>query len=395
MKDGISVLVSGRTKGAVETMEGMLKGQPGLEVRSRVVTNGFLDPLHGVSPLPKILILHLGAAWLDELRALSLRPSGERPQTIVVGPERNAQVMRTAMQSGARDFFTDPVAVEEMLASVRRVAHEIASGGKASRGHITAVMNAKGGSGASFIATNLSHMLAKEMRLRVALLDLDLQFGTLYQYLDLTPHESLLAALSNAHHIDAVALEGYMSKHPSGVHLLSAASEQTPLPWEIPGQALHQLLDHAVQAYQHAVLDLPRQIDPLTTHALERADRILLVLQQGVSHLRDGQHLVRILTKELLIPPAQIHVIVNRYDKKQPIGVEEIRAALNPRVLLCLPNDYERAAEAINLGTPLLESGTGAPITRAMMEIAVKISGVEGAPKGRGLRATLSQLLAR
>lgn len=395
MKDGVSVLVCGRSKGAVDIMEAMLRGQPGLEVRSRVVLNGFLDPLHGVSPLPQILILHLGGAWQDELRALTLRPAGERPQTIVVGPEGNAQIMRLAMQNGARDFFTDPVAGEEMVASVRRIAHEIASGGRSGRGRITALMNAKGGSGATFIASNLSHILAKHLRMRVALLDLDLQFGTLCQYFDLTPHESLLAALGNVQHIDAVALEGYMAKHASGLHLLSAASEQTPLPWQIPVENLDQLLNHAVQAYEHVVIDLPRQIDPLTTRVLERADHILLVMQQGVTHLRDAKQLLRIFTRELLIPLVNIQLVVNRLDKKHSIGIEEIRSMLNPGALVTLPNDYERATTTINLGTPLLDCAKGAPITRALVEFAVKLSGAREARRSGGLRATLSQFLGR
>ena len=43
---------------------------------------------------------------------------------------------------------------------------------------LNAVINAKGGSGASFIASNVAYILSKETDSKVALVDLDLQFGS-------------------------------------------------------------------------------------------------------------------------------------------------------------------------------------------------------------------------
>lgn len=276
------ILISSRSRLQIEYLEPMLKSEPGVEVETRVVVNGHSDPLYGVDTPFDILVLDLSQFWETELRELTAHP--ERPQLIVIAPaEDNSRVIRMAMQAGARDYFTHPVERGEILASVQRMAEEI--GAKAQRrrgkGRLTAVINAKGGSGASFLACSVAHCLASHLHMRTALLDMDLQFGTLPLYLDLTPREGVIAALANADQIDTVALEGYMLKHPSGLRLLASMSEELALPWEIPQDRLDRLLGQAVGDFEHVVADLPRQIDPVTSRIMERADYFLIVTQRG------------------------------------------------------------------------------------------------------------------
>ena len=390
------ILISSRSRLQVEYLELMLKSEPGVEVQTRVVVNGHSDPLYGVDTPPDILVLDLSQFWETELRELMVHP--ERPQLIVIAPvEDNGRVIRMAMQAGARDYFTHPVERGEILASVQRMAEEL--GAKAQRrkgkGRLTAVINAKGGSGASFLACSVAHCMASHLRMRTALLDMDMQFGTLPLYLDLAPREGVIAALANADEIDTVALEGHMLKHPSGLRLLASMSEELASPWEIPQDQLDRLLGQAVGDFEHVIVDLPRQIDPVTSRIMERADYLLIVTQQGISHLRDAKRLVRIATRDLAIPNDRIHVVVNRHDKNNPVDSAQIQAALKPGSLVEVPNDYRRVSEAINLGVPLCESAKGAAITRAIVAIAEKLADRPKVERKGALGAVFNQLLLR
>jgi pilus assembly protein CpaE len=390
------ILISSRSRPQAEYIELMLKSEPGVEVQTRVVVNGHFDPLYGVDMPPDILVLDLSQFWEIELRELLAHP--ERPQLIVIAPaEDNGRVIRMAMQAGARDYFTHPVERGEILASVQRMAEEL--GAKAQRqrgkGRLTAVINAKGGSGASFLACNIAHCMASHLHMRVALLDMDLQFGTLPLYLDLTPRDGVVAALANADQIDTVALEGYMLKHPSGLRLLASMSEDLALPWEIPQDRLDRLLGQAVGDFEHVVADLPRQIDPVTSRIMERAEHLLIVTQQGITHLRDAKRMVRVATRDLAIPNDRIHLIVNRHDKNGPIASAEIQAALKPGSLVEIPNDYRRVSEAINLGVPLCDGAKGAAITKAIIEIAERLAQRPKAERKGKLGTVFNQLLLR
>jgi pilus assembly protein CpaE len=393
-----TVLIAGRSSKGVEQLETALHGRQDIAVRSSHVTNGHVDPLHGVTPVPDLLLVDLSALWEDELRALAARPAKNRPIIIAVGPEGNTHMMRLAMQAGARDFFTHPVPGEELLATVSQVADEHAEQHEGGAGSsVTAVINAKGGAGASFLACNLAHILSVPLRQRVALIDLDLQFGTLPVYLDLKPRESLLDALAAHDHLDSVALDGYTTRHASGLRLLAAVTERLALPWEIPGEHIGRLIDVAAETYDHVIVDLPRQMDPVTAAVLTRADRILIVMQQELTHLRDAKRLTRILTEELSVPRNHLHVVVNRHEPGGGgVRAQDIREALEPESMAVIPSDYQRVSESVNLGVPIYDHARSAPITQALVEFARNLNGESRRQEEKsGLQGAVARFFGR
>lgn len=397
MKARYSVLVVGRSRRQIEEIEAALQGEPGIEVKIRPIVNGHADPLHGLNEWPGVIILDLSGLWKEELDGLMQRPlQDERTQLIVIGPEANAEMIKLAMRAGARDFFSHPLPLEDLWVAIRRLTQETngpKGGGKTAP--LTAVINAKGGSGASFLACNIAHCITACLKRRVALIDLDLQFGTLPLYLDLTPRESVSAALSAADHLDSVALEGYMLKHRSGVRLLSSTGESLALPWEISAESLTRLLMQTVLDYEHVMVDLPRQIDPLTSRVIEHANQVLVVLQQSISHVRDAKRMVRIITKEFAVPRDRVHMVINRYDKKNTVTVQDIRASTEAGSVLVVPNDYGRVSEAINIGEPLYEAARNATITKAIVEIAAKLAGQPEHARSKGFMGNLFASLSR
>jgi pilus assembly protein CpaE len=238
---------------------------------------------------------------------------------------------------------------------------------------LTAVINAKGGAGGSTVAGNLAHLLAAREGLRTALLDLDLQFGAQTQQFDLHPQQGLLDALAAAEGLDEVALAAYMAKHPGGLHILGRLGDQILLPAEVADRAVEQVLELAQQAYRHVVVDLPRLVDPVLNRAVERASTVLIVLQQSFAHLRDGKRLARLLTEELELRPERIEIVVNRYEPKAAIRIDEIERALGREVRHLIPNDYRPFHAAGNLGMPVSEYAPQSPGTRALGRLAAAL----------------------
>jgi pilus assembly protein CpaE len=375
--NSIRVLAAGRTPHALASFEQTLCNQPDIDFAARHIVNGTIDPLQSVRDLPDVLVLHLSGNWRAELAALRARPLSERPPIIVVSDETDAGMMREAMNAGVRDFLSYPCPPAELLASVHHLANETRRSADGGNAHLTAVINAKGGSGASFIACNLGHMLASELGQKTALIDLDLQFGTLPLYLDISPRTTLMDALAVADELDGVALEGYMARHSSGLHLLPAMSEHLGLPWEIPEASLSRLLNLASGSYDQLIIDLPRQIDPLTSSVIERADSVLVVMQQSLTHIRDAKRLLQLISNELGVPRQATEVVVNRYNEKHPIALHDIREAVQHDEIVTLPNDFNRVSESVNTGRPLLEMAKGAALTRTLERLARRLSGTE------------------
>jgi pilus assembly protein CpaE len=374
----ITVLVSGRDQPAAEAVLRIFEGQPDLDVMHPGGEGAHLDPLFGLATQPDVLVVVLGTRWEDTLRALTARPAAHRPAIIIIGAAGDSNMMRRAMQAGARDYFSPPVPHTELLSVVRLIGREKGSGGMVAKGMLTAVINAKGGSGASFLAANLAHITAVQKKAPVALIDLDVQFGALPLAFDLEQRNSLIEALNNANQLDPVALQGYMAKHDSGVHVLSAMSDQLPLPWEIQTEALAQVLTLATQTYVNVIVDLPRQIDPLTSLVLSQANRIALVMQQSLAHVRDAKRLLRIITASLSVPRENLLLVLNRYNERDAVRVKDIEDTVNPPAIALVPNDFRAVSESLNAGVPLYEAARQAPVTRAVQELAAKLCGTSG-----------------
>ncbi|TBW54339.1 pilus assembly protein CpaF [Marinobacter halodurans] len=374
MKPSLRVLLSGRDPGQLEELEKVLVGATAHVVSLRHIGNANPDPLYNLPEAPEALIFCVTGAWEDELSALNEHPLEQRPPTIVVGPE-NIAVMRQAMRACARDYFSFPLPEYDLKLSLNRIANELHGDKATGHARLTAIINAKGGSGASTIASTLAHSLVARIDQRVALLDLDFQFGHLSSLFDLPPDGGLVDAITCSESMDAMALEGHMHKHKSGLHILGDTSQQLVVPGDIEEGQLKKLINLVRSSYQQVVVDLPRQIDPVTGCVLESADCILLVVQQSVAHVQDARQMIRYLNTYLGISHKQIKVVVNRWEKRQDLETNDIRKSLEIEDIICIPNDFTKVAESANLGIPLLDFAPSSPVSRSVTKLAETLSG--------------------
>ncbi len=386
MKSRMKVLLAGRGADELQALENALEGQSNLAISKRLITNGHSDPLYNVTDLPDMLVFCTTVAWEEELMSLGERPLSARPPTVVIGAGDTA-AMRMAMRVGARDYYSFPVPPQELIDSLNQIEGELRADTEeeVDSAKLVAVINAKGGSGASTISATLAHGLADRIGQRVTLLDMDLQFGNLPSLFDLPAAGGLIDAVLRADSLDAVALEGHMLKHKSGLHLLGNTPQQLVVPGEIDESKLRKLVENLRSSYDHIVVDLPRQIDGVTGLMLEAADRVLLVVQQSVSHIQDARQMLRYLTRYIGVPEKRITIVINRWDKRVALTPNDIEKALRIKEQLCIPNDFARVAESANLGTPLLEVAPSSQVSRSMMRLAEVLSGKKPVPDETGL----------
>ena len=385
MSKEFNVLVAGRDKTELAALERILREQTEFKIKTTLASNGHFDPLHDITVLPDLVILCLSDAWQDELQQLACRSPATRPPVIIIADASNErEAMLQAMHAGARDFFTRPVKVDSIIEALNKLADESSA---AVRGgpQITAVVNAKGGSGATLLAANLAHVLVKEGRQKVALIDLDIQFGTLSMYLDIHPSMGITEVLEYEDEVDAVALKAYMTRHESGIYVLATTHNNVVLPREIDIDRLNSLLTTLQSSFDHIIVDLPRQIDLMTTTVLERADNVVIVTQQSLIHMRDTIRLRSILKDELGIDETRMMVVVNRFDSNDAITLGDINTMLKDGPVSLVPNDYKRVSENVNLGIPLYKQSRHSAITKAIVKLASRLSNRDVAVQKQGV----------
>ncbi|MBV2134513.1 AAA family ATPase [Pseudomonas sp. MAP12] len=388
-RHGLRLLISSRDAQALKDLQVICQSVAGLQVITRLVSNGHCDPLHGIEQMPDLLLLQVSTQWREELAALMQRPAAERPALLVCGALDQAEGLRLAMQAGARDFLPEPLNSHELAAALQRMVQEKrASSGDS--GKLLAVMNAKGGSGATLLACNLAQQLS--LHASVLLIDLDLQFGSVTHYLDVQPTHSHVDVLKQVGEMDSLALRGFCTHFSANLHVLGGRSTELCLPQDIHAEQLEALLHLARSTYDWVVVDLPRQIDHLTGTTLENADKVLVVLQQSVSHLKDADRLLRILRDDMGIQSSRLQVLINRYNKNATVSLKDIEEALHCPDLLLLPNDFTVVSESQNAGVPLAIHAPRAAITLALKPIAEELQGSPEVQRGGLFKRAVSRL---
>lgn len=390
MTQAINILLVSRRKDVLDHLEQLLRAG-GFAPSRQHNSNGHIDPLHGVERFPDLVILHLSPLWREELEALAARPPNQRPALIVIDPANDVNVMRMAMQAGARDLIPDPKA--DLLQAVQRTQEELRRPTKTTSGRISVFMNAKGGCGATMLACNVAHVCAAKSKQRTALIDLDQQFGTAPLYLDLYPKRGIAQAIENLAGLDEVALEGYFVKHASGLNVLSHGTNEPLSPGNVPTAAVNQLLNVALRGHDHVVVDMPRSVDAVTTAVTQRANFVALVLQQSVTAIRDATRLVQWLRSDVGVARDQLCVVVNRFEKNATVSVDDIQKTLGCNDPILVPNDFKTVSECTNSGTALLDYAKNASITRAVMTLETHLGGHSAQTRSGVIARTFSSLL--
>jgi pilus assembly protein CpaE len=393
MKTRTKLLIAGRSKKAITALQTHLQSHNHQDVQIRHILNGHADPLHGVTDLPDLLVVHVNGLEGGELEALLERPASVRPPLVVISESDDAAAMRFAMKAGARDFLLHSE-IAEVVASVNAICQEFSE--KASPdGQMTAVVNAKGGAGATFLACNLAHLAASTSDDASALIGFDMQFPTLPSYFDLKLKHGLLPALESADELDAIALDAIMASHRSGLKLLAARPEDFRFSFESLAEQANMLLDLLFNNFRHVVVDMPRHIDEFNAQIISRASNIVMVVQQSLPHIQDATRLQQIMRDQLGISHDNFLIVVNRYDKRAEIQLSDIEKALPGSQLMTVPNQYKEVSESINLGIPMYEYARHSAVTRELIKLQSRLFGHASAAETVAASGKISSLLQK
>jgi len=282
------------------------------------------------------------------------------------------ELLIRAMRVGMREVLQLPLVHRALHEALDRI--EIERGVTAVReGKALAFISCKGGSGATFLATNFGYALAALAGRKVLLLDLHGQFGDATLYVsDQKPSMTLSDICSQIGRLDAAFLESCLVHVAPGYGVLAAADDPA-LATQMKPEHIDAILRIARQHYDYVLLDVGRQIDALSLRALDQADAIYPVLQLALPDIRDGRRLLDIF-RSLGYPQERTRLIVNRYEKGGKLRLADLEQALGADVLHTVPNDYLSATDSVNQGVPLLQLARSSPVARSLAELVEAVT---------------------
>lgn len=295
---------------------------------------------------------------------------------VLVGDELNPAFLLRAMRAGVREVLPSPATPEAVLAALRRQLRKRAPAATlaaAQHGEVLALVSCKGGSGATFIAANLAHLLAAGGQRKVALIDMNLQFGDAALFVSSeTPVSNVADVARNISRLDADLLRSSMSEVAPGLWVLAAPDDPAQAT-DVTPQHVRQIVELAREMFDFVIIDVGRSLSSVTLQALDLADRVYAVLQLTLPFIRDGKRL-RNVFRSLEYPAHKIEWIVNRYQKGSQFTIDDLKKTLAIDHVITLPNHYEAVAASVNQGVPVERIAPNSTIARSLRELAENIA---------------------
>lgn len=316
-----------------------------------------------------LLILEDDALTLADLAALEgILAHAPRLACMLVTPAPSTDMLMAAMRAGVRHVLNWPL---DASAFMRELSHVAAKKSAHTRraGRVISFTSAKGGSGTTLIATNLAHVLATARDQRVLVIDLNQQFADASVLLsDVTPPATLYDLCKQIDRLDAAFFEACVARVHPNLDVLAGAGDPVKA-GELRPSHLQRVLGLVRDQYDMVICDIGQSINPLSIHALDQSEPICMVLQQNVPNLHASRRLLDILA-QLGYPHGKTRLIVNHYDKREPVGLDAIERALGNKPSHLLPHDYKSARHAANQGLPLYDAAKGGALTKSIEGLA-------------------------
>jgi pilus assembly protein CpaE len=346
---------------------------------------------------PDVVMISLDS---DQGKALALiaQLAAEVPDLpiLAISARGDGQAILQALRSGAREFLTAPVVLEELLKALQRLQRTALNGQGGRNGEtssarpesqVIAVLGSRGGVGCTSIAVNLGATLAQQdPASSVALVDLDLALGDADVALDLMADYTLADVAMNVDRLDMQFLKRSLSKHSSGLSLLPhpVQMEDAAL---IREEHLQRVIGLLRASYTHLVLDLSKSFTPNDMTALKMADVILLVAQLDLSSLRNVVRILLALGNDETLS-SKIQILLNQVGTETDIGLKKAEETIGKPVYWQIPNDPKVIVDARNQGVPLIQAAPRSKVQQSIAGLALALTGKQGqaAPREKSSR---------
>jgi pilus assembly protein CpaE len=298
-----------------------------------------------------------------------------------------------AMRSGVQDFIPKPVQGDGLKKILLSFAKDLHVNDFPSQDRLIVLMGAKGGVGTTTVAVNLGVQLSTFARKRVVLLDFARPLGNAHLLLDLQPKFTVRDAADSLDRLDSHFLAGMLTKHKTKLEVLGGITQ--PEEWQsIDVSSLDRAVNVAQNSFDVVLLDMGSQFSSEWSSILRMARMILIVAEANVPSLWTLERRLLAL-KGFGVEPDRARIIINRWHKGDDEVLHSVQKDLSRPIFASLPNDFRKASQAANLGTPVSDNHNNFLVNR-YRQIAGQLVGMDShVPEKKGPFAGLFPFSAK
>jgi pilus assembly protein CpaE len=300
-------------------------------------------------------------------------------------------LLPAAMRAGIRDVVDMTQGTDELREAVERAVSWAANlrsattgvqaeGVRVRRGHVLSVFSSKGGSGKTFLTTNLAVAMGQVTGEDTAVVDLDVDMGDVFTYFGREPSASIqdLMALgegASPEDIRSVGVE-------VAPHTWAFGAPPDPAAEAPAGEAVGKFLRSIRGEFDYVIVDASVDYSDSALVCFDLSDMICLVTGLdvvGVKHL--SKALDTLLT--IGLPRERFRVVLNRADSKVGLDASDVERVMKIRVDAMIPSS-RLVPTSLNKGRPVVLDEPNSEVAEAITRLAARFSGKDDVLAGSG-----------
>jgi pilus assembly protein CpaE len=290
-------------------------------------------------------------------------------------------LLPAAMRAGIRDVVDMTQGAEELRDAVdraivwatnlRSAAVSQADGTPLQRGRILSIFSSKGGTGKTFLTSNLATAISEVTGQDSAVVDLDIDMGDVFTYFGREPSASIQDLMALGEGADRAAIRSIgvqLSEHLWGFGAPPDPAAEAPA-----GEAIGKFLRALRSEFAWVVVDASVDYSDSALVCFDLSDSICLVTGLdvvGVKHL--SKSLDTLLT--IGLPRERFRVVLNRADSKVGLDASDVERVMKISVDAMIPSS-RLVPTSLNKGRPVVLDEPNSEVAQAVRQLAVRFAG--------------------
>jgi len=319
------------------------------------VVNGADDALAWLRTSGADLLLVACAGYSDRALLLLDAVARQNPElnVMVLGHGSPNGFLRRAFEAGADDIVMLPATAEQIRFEIhklmaRKQGADTPAVNENSR--LVCVLGPKGGTGKTLTSTNLAVSLAQRGE-RVALIDLDLQFGDVALCLGLPPERTVYDLAQSPGALDWDKLQAFLALHSSGVYTLIAPRRPDQAS-AVGAELLREIYAILRANFDWVIVDTPPGFTAEVITSIDNSTEIVMVGMLDSLSLKNTK--LGLETLELMkYDPDHVYLLLNRAHSRVGISQSDVEAVLGRTPDVFIPSDRE-IPRTVNEGIPIV-----------------------------------------
>ena len=319
------------------------------------MVSGADEAMNWLRSSPADMLLVACSGYSDRALLLLEAVSRQAPDIsiVVLGHGSPNGFLRRAFEAGADDIVMLPASrdqvrfeISKLLARKQGADAPVAPDSS----HLVCILGPKGGTGKTLTATNLAVAFAQRGQ-KVALIDLDLQFGDVALCLGLPPERTVYDLAQSPGALDYEKLDAFLAAHSAGVRTLIAPRRPDQAS-AVGAELLREVYSILRSHFDWVVVDTPPGFTAEVITSIDSSTEVVMVGMLDSLSLKNTK--LGLETLELMkYDPDHIYLLLNRAHSRVGISQSDVEAVLGRTPDVFIPSDRE-IPRTVNEGIPIV-----------------------------------------